>query len=406
MGLFSNKKAIREAKEAAGQQQQASIYGLEAADAANARILAGEEAKTNIFNALGQPGTFEPGSGTGTYGTGETNTYDTEAMPNQDLKKLASYGGGKQLKTPRKGVIDPEGYANATIGSLPFKIRSKQTAEAYQLLNKEGEAWDLLENSTLGTIHEGAALQLRDTVRRLKNDYAKGGTARRAAVSEAGMIQAAERAHVMKVQESWQANLRLHDSVRQNADRVQAGNISYVDSLPGLNQEYRAAMTATASLMVSAAEKAAIIAGEAYEIRANEQAVNFGTKLIEAGIMAVASSALNGDYNDAFASAGNYIAQWGGTGEGAGIGGQFTDLLGGGVSAIGGDISLLQDSLGFDSGVGGPMNYTDAQAGAAAKSQNIDVNKAALDAAAGVKNTTRANVGDAFTKSVTEGYYG
>ena len=400
MGIFSNKKGIREAKEAAGQQQQASIYGLEAADAANARILAGEEAKANIFNALGQEGTFEPGSGTGSYGTGETNLFDTNAMPNQDLKKLASYGGGKQLKTPRKGVIDPEGYANATIGSLPFKMRSKMTAQAYQLLNKEGAEWDMIENSTLGTIHEGAALQLRDTIRQLKNNYAKGGTARRAAMNEFGEIQAAERAHTMKTQESWQANLRLHDYIQQNADRVQAGNISYVESLPGLTTAYRESMTKTAAPMVSAGEKAAIIAGEAYEVRASQQAVNFGTKLMEAGIMAVASSALNGDYNDMFASAGQYIAGFGGTGEMASIGGQFTDLLGGGVSAMGGDYTGL---FGQSSSEGGPKNYTDAQADAAAKAAGVDVNKAALESVAGVKNTARSTgVGDAFSKSMTD----
>jgi hypothetical protein len=293
MAIFSNKKGIREAKEAAGQQQAAAIYGMEAADAANARILQGEAAKTNIFNALGQPGTFEPGSGTGTYGEGETNIFETDAMPNQNFKQFGSYGGKKQLQTPREGIIDPEGYANATIGSIPFKMRSKMTAEAYQMLNKEGPEWDMLENSTLGAIHEGAALQLRDTIRQLKNNYAKGGTARRTAVNEFATIQAMESAHQAQTSETWEANLRLHDYVRQNADRVQAGNISYVDSLPGLNAAYRDSMTKTASLMISAAEKAAIIAGEAYEIRASQQAVNFGEKLLEGVINAVASRAIS-----------------------------------------------------------------------------------------------------------------
>ena len=400
MGIFSNKKGIREAKEAAGQQQQASIYGLEAADAANARILAGEAAKTNIFNALGQPGTFEPGSGTGNYGAGETNIFDTEAMPNQDLKKLASYGGGKQLKTPRAGVIDPEGYANAAIGSTSFKIRSKQTAEAYQPLNKEGAEWDMLENSTLGSIHEGAALQLRDTLRELKNNYAKGGTARRAAMNEMGEIQAMERAHQAKTDKVWQANITLHHYIRENADRVQAGNISYVESLPGLNAAYRDSMTKTAALMVSASEKAAIIAKGAYDTRASQQAVNFGTKLIEAGIMAVASSALNGGASDAFTSAGNYISQWGGTGETAGIGGQFTDLLGGGVSAMGGDYTGLWGDTSSPR-----STLTNEQLEAAETSGGIDVNKAALEATAGVKNMPGATAaGDWFSKRMNSSY--
>jgi hypothetical protein len=340
LNLFSNKKAIREAKEAAGQQQQAAIYGLEAADAAQARILAGEAAKSNIVNAMGQEGTFEPGSGTGSYGTGETNIFEAAAMPNQAFKKMASYGGRKQLNVPRKGVIDPEGYANATIGSIPFKMRSKMTAEAYQLLNKEGPEWDMLENSTLGAIHEGAALQLRDTLRQLKNNYAKGGTARRAAMNEFGEIQAAESAMRMQTQETWQANINLHNYIRMNADRVQAGNISYVNSLPGLNSAYRDSMTKTASLMVAAGEKAAIIAGEAYEIRASQQAQNFGTKLLEAGILAAASTVIGGGLQ----AGGDWIAKQGGTGETATGWGTFTDYLGGGVKAVGGDLSgLLED---------------------------------------------------------------
>ncbi len=379
MALFSNKKAIKQAKEAAGAQQKASIYGMEAADAANARILAGEEAAANVFGALGQEGTFEPGSGTGTYGTGETNLFDTGAMPNQDFKKLGPYANKASFKTPREGVIDPEGYANATIGTIPFKMRSKQTAEAYQLLNKEGAEWDMLENSTLGTIHEGAALQLRDTLRQLKNNYAKGGTARRTAVNEFGAIQAAERAHMMKTQETWQANLRLHDYVRQNADRVQAGNISYVNSLPGLNKEYRAAMQASASLMVSAAEKAAIIAGESYEIRASQQAQNFGSKLLEAGIMAAVSSALS---SDALGAAGDWISGLGTPGEASG---KFTSMLGGGVKAIGGDMSgLLGEQSRRSLGLPG---YTPEQQAAADAKAGYDANAAVLARQTDPKNT-------------------
>jgi len=337
MAIFSNKKGIREAKEAAGAMQQAGMYGMEAADAANARILAGEAAKTNVFNALGQPGTFEPGSGTGSYGEGETNLFETGAMPNQDFKKMGPYANKSMFDTPREGVIDPEGYANATIGSIPFKMRSKMTAEAYQMLNKEGAEWDMLENSTLGRIHEGAALQLRDTLRQLKNNYAKGGTARRTAVNEYSTIQAMESAHQAQTSETWETNLRLHDYVRQNADRVQAGNISYAESLPGINAAYRDSMTKTASLMISASEKAAIIAGESYEIRASQQAVNFGEKLLEGVILAATSKVLGGGAT----MAGDYIQKIGGTGEDAGALGTFTDYLGGGVKSIGGDVSGL-----------------------------------------------------------------
>jgi hypothetical protein len=392
---FSNSKAIREAKEAAGQQQAAAIYGMEAADAANARTIAGEAAAVNIFNAFGQEGTFEPGSGTGSYGEGQTNLFDPNAMPNQNLKSFGSYGGRKQLKTPRGGIIDPEGYANANIGTTAFKIRSKQTAEAYQLLNREGKEWDMLENSTLGQIHEGAALQLRDTLRQLKNNYAKGGTARRTAMNEMGEIQAAEFAHRMKTSETWQANIRLHDYIRKNADRVQAGNIEYVKTLPGLSTEYRAAYTATAALMVSASEKAAIIAGEAYEIRASQQARDIGGKLVEAVVLAAASSALSHS-NEMFSAAGNYIQEWGDSNLGV-TGGKFTDLLGGGVTAMGGDLSGLWGRA--DASPAGRLGgLTAAQKAAADASAGVDVNQAVLDEKTGVKNTTVAGPGSEFTQ--------
>ena len=401
--LFSNSKQIKEAKEAAGAMQQAGMYGMEAADAANARILAGEAAATNIFNAMGQPGTFEPGSGTGSYGEGETNVFETDAMPNQDFKKMGPYANKGMFKTPREGVIDPEGYANATIGSIPFKMRSKMTAEAYQMLNKEGAEWDMLENSTLGQIHEGAALQLRDTLRQLRNSYAKGGTARRTAVNELGAIQAAERAHQAQTSETWRANIELHNYVRMNADRVQQGNISYVNSLPGLNQAYRDSMTKTANLMVSASEKAAIIAGQSYDIRAQQQAVNFGTKLLEAGIMMAVSSALDGGPS-ALANAGDYIAGFGGTGEGAGITGQFTDLLGGGVKAMGGDTSGLFGEDGAVSRYLPQSQYSKEQQAAVDKAGGIDANAAALERTAGVKNTaSRTTVSQSFAKKMGYG---
>ncbi len=338
MAIFSNKKAIRQAKEAAGQQQAAAIYGMEAASAQAARQTAGQEAQANIFNALGQPGTFGPGATTGSYGDGSTNMWDADAIVDQNLSQFATYGGKEQFAKgkykkgkggvpgalgSRSGIIDPEGYANQVIGSIPFQIRSKQTAEAMQLLNKEGPAWDELENATIGTIHEGAALQLRDTLRQLKNNYAKGGTARRAAVNEFSTILAQERAMQSRVQETWQANLRLHSYVRQNADRVEAGNRSFVENINGLSSAHMAAMQATAALQVEAGKTAGLLAGQAYEIRSYEKAVNFGTSLLE-GVIQLAASYVTGGIGGALiASAGEEGAA------GTGATGAFGGILGG-----------------------------------------------------------------------------
>ena len=346
--LFSNSKGIREAKEAAGQQQRAMILGLQAADDAKLNVQRIEETKANIFLAMGQNNTYGAGATGSTYGAGgeggavNYNLYDDDVAKNQDFRKLASYGGKDLFSGSREGIIDPDGFANAVSMSTGFQIQSQQVADSQQLLNQEGPAWDLLENSTLGQIHEGAALQLRDTLRELKNKFAKGGTARRTAANEFNTILAQERAMRTRVQETWQANIRLHHYVRANADRVAAGTSRFIDNLPGLNDSYRGAMMETAKLQIFAAENAAKFAGEAYDIRASQQAMNFGTRLLEGVILAAASSAIN----NVAPGLGNAIAGIGGTGvdeQGndvpVGALGRFTNVLGGTLTDFGGQLA-------------------------------------------------------------------
>lgn len=132
-----------------------------------------------------------------------------------------------------------------------------------------------------------------------------------------------------RTQEQWQANLRLHDYVRQNADRVEAGNRSFVENINGLSQAHMAAMQATASLQVEAGKTAGLLAGQAYEIRASQQAVNFGETLLEGVIMAAASSVTSGLMSaggSLLNAAGEYMSD---LGEDGTFGGGFANTLGG-----------------------------------------------------------------------------
>ncbi len=300
MALFSNKKNIRRAKEAAGQIQAASIRGMEMADAEKARSIAAEQTKFSVLTALGTPGTYGPGAtGTGSgSGLGDSgNIFNTSgtglSSKDQSLKQFSSWGpeagGGGQLSGTREGIIDPEKYRDELSKSPLFQMQSLQVAEAKQLLEKDGPLWDMLNNSVIGSIHEGSALQLRDTMRQLKNNYAKGGSARRGAMNEFETIIAQESAMRTRVQETWQANLKLHDYTNQNFERVRNGSMAFVDALPGLNDAYRASMLATAQLAVQASKTAGALAGEAYDLRMSQQAVNFGTRLVEGIVIAVAA---------------------------------------------------------------------------------------------------------------------
>jgi hypothetical protein len=199
----------------------------------------------------------------------------------------------------------------------------------------------MLNNSVLGVINEGSALQLRDTMRKLKNQYAKGGSARRTAMFEANELMAGERAMRTRVQQTWQANLALHDSVRQNADRVAAGTASFMAGLPLVNDSYRDAMQRTAQLQILAGEQArsAIVSG--YQVQMTQSPVNFVKNFLESTIKmgpAIVGGALDSYLGAKGGNAG------GASGEGGGVQGAlmmqfgndsgYTPMAGGGSGGM------------------------------------------------------------------------
>lgn len=288
MAIFSNKKGIREAKEAAGGQQHAAITAMEAADRERARGIAGEQAKMAVWGLLGSDPNSFTSSYTNTNNVDDpTSLFDTSGVglsqPNQALKFMAPYDKGRNmlLGTAREGILDPAAYANAISQSAQFRIQSQRVRESEELLNQEGPAWDMLHNSVLGVINEGSALQLRETMRKLKNQYAKGGTARRTSMFEANELMAGERAMRTRVQETWQANLALYDSIRQNADRVAAGTQTFMQGLPLVNDSYRDAMQRTADLQIKASVLANNAVMTAYDTKMTQQAVNYGDNFVE-----------------------------------------------------------------------------------------------------------------------------
>ena len=358
MGFFGNKRNIRRAKEAAGQQQAAGIRAMEIADTERERTIASEQTKFSVLGMLGTPGSYGPlegGGGGGGGSGGGGGIFSTDSYADQSLAmfgdhaKIGTMGmmhgdeawdaananapdgqflrGGKTRQEilqqgAREGILDPEGYTNQLSKSPLFRMQSQQVAEAGQLMNREGPLWDRLENSVLGSIHEGAALQLRDTMRQLKNNYAKGGSARRTAANEFNVINAQERAMRTRTQETWKANLKLHDYVNQNFERVRNGSMQFTDALPLLNDNYRSAMLATANLSAQATNAAASISGSAYSLRMSEQKVDMfkmfaeGTmSLLGGSVSSMGGSVSSGAFGPAAAPAG------GGGGGGGGLGG-------------------------------------------------------------------------------------
>ncbi len=297
MAIFSNKKGIRKAKEAAGAMQYAGISAMEGAASQKARDLAAEQAKMAVWGLLGSdPNTFTAGAEGASTGD-PTSLFDTSgeglSKPDQGLLQMgpnvSKKGKDALLRGSREGILDPAAYAEAISNTAQFRIQSQRVLESEQLLNQEGPAWDMLHNSVLGVINEGSALQLRETMRKLKNQYAKGGTARRTAMFEANELMAGERAMRTRVQETWQANLALYDSIRQNADRVAAGTQTFMAGLPLVNDSYRDAMQRNAAMNIQASSMAANTAMAAYDTKMTQQPVNWAENLVE-GIVGVVGS--------------------------------------------------------------------------------------------------------------------
>jgi len=305
MALFSNKKGIREAKEAAGAVQYAGASSLEAVDAAKATLLSAELGKLGVFGMLGAPGSYDtpvPGQwqppGFDIFDTSGTGL----SQPNQDLKQSMPYSTGKEglLGTPRQGIIDPAKYTQNIMNSAQFRIQSLRTAEAEQMLRGEGVEFDKLYNSTLGLVNQQYAQMQREAARGLKDQFARsssGGSggkgARNIALENARRDTVNENILRDKANAMWTASLANFKYIRELADKTQTNNQAFMENLPFANKSFLDAIQKTAELRVTASGQAALIAQRGYEVKQSQQPVNFGEKLLE-GVIKMAVSPIMG----------------------------------------------------------------------------------------------------------------
>lgn len=302
MAIFSNAKAKDRARQEAARQGMLSATALEAQKAAQVRTTSAEQAKARVQGLLGAPGTFDlPGAASSTANFSDVFQSGTEATAlDPTAKGLLQYKSYLKPEAKeywatgeRKDILDPEKYAGEVAKTGEFRIRSRLTSEAEQLLANEGPAWDKLQQSTIGVIMEGAGTQLRETMRDLKNQAAKGGAARRSALTTANEIIARERSIQMRVNETWQANLKLHDYVHKNAENVMEGNRKFLDNLPLISQQYTATMNGLANTLAETSKLSSTMSSAGYQARAAVGDSNFLGKLIMGTGMLIGGAALS-----------------------------------------------------------------------------------------------------------------
>lgn len=305
MALFSNKKQLDRARREAARQSFLAGLALEETEAAKARQRSSEEARLAVFQQLGaEPAPAVPGAPPAT-GSGEPgDIYDTTsdaAQRSAAARGLVRYGHKlgpgvmERLEGTRKGILDPTKYAQEVGKGAGFQIQSKLTREAKQLLEREGPAWERLEQATHGQIFEGTATMLRESMREIRNAAAKGGTARRAALNDANRILAIESANRAKIQETWNANLKLDAYVRANAAAVQEQNRAFLDGLPGIRDTYNNTMNNLSKMMTEITiPRASDMISKARQARQSVPESNVIEKLIMGTITGIASAVAPG----------------------------------------------------------------------------------------------------------------
>jgi len=261
MGIFSS-SSNKSAKEFSKKQNVLAAAEIETVSAEQARNIAAEKARANVFGMLGAPGTYgtpgTPGAPAGAQPPGTGDYYqggETFGESGSSLAMAQFRGGGYSPEVAawksRAGILDPEKYAAEVGKTSAFRQVSGRIAEAEQLVNREGPMWDMLENSTYGVIAEGMGRQYRDEIREIKNRAASGrqSGARNIAREEASYMMAQERKNQQLTDLTFKANIALFDLTRTNQEKALDMGYKLVDNLPEIRAQYSQTMSNLAGMM-------------------------------------------------------------------------------------------------------------------------------------------------------------
>lgn len=194
------------------------------------------------------------------------------------------------FRQAREGVLDPQKFAQTAAASPAAQIVSKQLAEARDLSNPQSHFRQTLEQSIQNPIIESGAEALRESMRYIQNQAAKGGTARRTALKEAQTMLAIERSNRMVAQEMWQKNLAFETWIRDYQRTAVNSAVGFVQGL-GVN-EYVGAMNSAGRFMAeTVAPHTAQYSAQAYQLSMNKKKDNMG-RMILGGAMTAMSIGL------------------------------------------------------------------------------------------------------------------
>lgn len=243
-----------------GKREAAAFHQLSALAAAQpeeirTRRTAAETAYIGITSRLGAAGTYDlPGTPSLLGGEGEApSLFKEQEAQSTAARAVDTRFGDVSSQVQKFSILDPEALQKQVEGSSQFRIMSRLTAEAEQLIAREGPLYQEMKNSLQLPIIEGAGAIARENAEQLKRAAARGGSARRSALEAVQRIRSQERINSQKVQQLAQTNFQLDVWARENARTTLEFGQNWAANLGGIRESYNSAMDQASQLMLNSA---------------------------------------------------------------------------------------------------------------------------------------------------------
>lgn len=194
----------------------------------------------------------------------------------------------EEFRKPREGVLDPEKFAKMVSKMPASQIISRQLAEARDLTNPQSAFRQTLENSIFNPIIEQGAEAMRESMRYIRNETAKGGTARRTALAEAQTMLSIERNNRAVAQEMWTASLNFENWIRGYQRESVNAAFDFVNNL-GIDQYVNSMNSAGRFMVETTVPTTADLANEAFNVSMQYKKKNLGKLVLGGALLGTAS---------------------------------------------------------------------------------------------------------------------
>lgn len=327
----------------------AAAQTITEAEAIKADVRKGEEIYGQVSSLLGAAGTYPGSPGyqgptisgpqqpTSIMAPGESGTAISQ-IKGKDRARLAP-----KLAEQARGV-DVGAAVGQITGSTQFQIASQLTAEAQQMINREGPLYERMKTAMTNPILARGAQAMEDSLDEISKSFASGGRARREGLRDALKMQAQLETNEQVSSALVQANYQMDSWARDNARATLQFNQTWASNQAGVRQVYMANMSAARGFMASMAVPSAAN----YQKQAD--AINQTSKKnwVQVGLGAVMAVAGAATGNVPLIAAGAATAAGGTAGGGGGGFSSMPGLFGGGTAGSGQNVG----GGGISAGVG------------------------------------------------------